>query len=140
MAGFGGACRRGRLGVEAGCVMDSDGGNEDNQVLDNDGGDEEHTVMDRVGGENELGLDSTSGDNDGRGDEHTLVQEGTSDRECSWVDRVVSTTSISQSISHSFDSWSTKTPLSQMHGRLTHLVSQDPGFSFGTDVAAGSES
>lgn len=38
MAGFGGACRRGRLGVEPGSVMDSDGGNEDNQVLDNDGG------------------------------------------------------------------------------------------------------
>lgn len=48
-------------------MMDSDGGNEDNQVLDNDGGDEEHTVMDRAGVDHKLGLDRTSTYDEDRG-------------------------------------------------------------------------
>lgn len=51
MAGFSGACRRGRL-EEAGSMMDRAGGNG------------ELSVMDRTGGDDDLGLGRTSSDDD----------------------------------------------------------------------------
>lgn len=67
--------------------------------MDRDGGDEEHSVMTETGGDE--------------------VQDRTSDREGSWVGRVRSTTSVSQSISPSSSSSTINIPT-------------------GTDVVAGS--
>lgn len=49
--GFSGACRRGRLGKEAGSVINRAGDNEEHTVMDRNGGDEEHSVLDVTGDE-----------------------------------------------------------------------------------------
>lgn len=61
MAGLGGACKNGGLGVEASLVMDRDGDDDNN-----------NSELDRTGGDEEFELGRTSDD------EETLVQGGTS--------------------------------------------------------------